>query len=78
MIDVDLYVFKNVTTILMIAFFSILQRYVFFEIFTNLFFSLADFFVLIRWYLGYKSKINDGFGAGRDKKRDPLMGLFRI
>ena len=42
------------------------------------FFSLADFFVLIRWYLGYKSKINDGFGAGRDKKRDPLMGLFRI
>lgn len=49
MIDVDLYVFKNVTTILVISFFSILQRYVFFEIFTNLFFSLTDFFVLIRW-----------------------------
>lgn len=37
MIDIDLYVFKNVITILMIAFFSILQKYVFFEIFTNFF-----------------------------------------
>lgn len=37
MIDIDLYVFKNVITILMIVFFSILQSYVFFEIFTIFF-----------------------------------------
>ena len=37
MIDIDLYVFKNVITILMIVFFLILQSYVFFEIFTIFF-----------------------------------------
>lgn len=35
MIDVDLYVFKNVKSILINILFSTLQSYVFLEIFTN-------------------------------------------